>query len=74
MRIQLWRMLIAIPLLVLAVGCVARVETDPAPSRIDVHVDPPAPRDPAPSRIDVHVDPPAPRKLDVDIDVTPKKP
>jgi hypothetical protein len=51
MRAQLWKMLIATPLLVVAVGCVARVETDPAPSKIDVNVSPPAPR-----KVDVDVD------------------
>jgi len=55
MRTELWKMLIATPLLVLVVGCVARVETDPAPSRVDVKVDPPGPR-----------------KVDVDVNVTPK--
>lgn len=48
---QGWRILAAAGLLSLAVGCVARVETDPAPSRIDVNVDPPAPR-----KVDVDVD------------------
>jgi hypothetical protein len=48
---QSWRMLAAAGLLSLAVGCVARVETDPAPSKIDVDVNPPGPR-----KVDVDVD------------------
>lgn len=77
MLIQLRTMLIALPIVAMSIGCVARIE--PEPSKIDVNVDPPAPRridvdvnPPPPSKIDVDVNPPGPRKVDVDVDVTPK--
>lgn len=65
MRMPLYKLFIAVPLLTVTVGCVARVEPTPAaPSRVDVQVDPPAPR--------IEVAPPAPRKVDIDVDVKPK--
>jgi|GEM_PF-3668386 hypothetical protein len=65
MRMQLCKLFIAVPLLTVMVGCVARVEPSPAaPSRVDVQVEPAAPR--------IQVEPAAPRKVDIDVDVKPK--
>jgi len=71
MLISLRMTLLALPIMATSIGCVARVETDPVPSKINVDVQPPAPRK---IDVDVNVTPkaPAPRKVDVDVDVTPK--
>jgi hypothetical protein len=50
MSIRLRMMLIALPIVATSMGCVARIETDPAPSKINVDVDRPAPR-----KVDVDV-------------------